>query len=177
MKTLQMIVLFVAATCAVVGCDDRTGEGSCIFCTDTFNDNDSIAYGDGVIDNDVVEPDKSPPDSSTDSEDDDVLTTAEYCTPYIGTWDCECTGGVCTLGQHVYYVITLLQPNDGVWTLWLEVIDGGSYSFTCDPKYPPPTDGYGTTIEVTSANTMEEVFHNPNHPNLDWLTTSCTRLE
>lgn len=170
------IVAIATAACAVLvlGCESREGQGSCVFgCIDAEIEDDSWTTSDGSTALDVWPPGEASTDDA--GADINVPTAAEYCTPYIGSWECTCTGGTCTKGQKWYYVITLLQVNgNGTWTMWIEQIDGWSGSFTCDPLNPPPRDDYDTTWFVTSPNTMEEDFH---HNETQWLTSSCIRLE
>lgn len=168
MKTLQMLVLFAAVACAV-GCGDSASEGwdANAGVAGDVSDDTFTAYGD-------VEPDESPPDVSADTADKDILTAAEACAPYLGTWDCECTEGSCDIGSHAFILVELLQANgNGTWTLFSTEIDGSNKGpLTCDPLHMPPTDSIYVTFEITSSGHAKWTLQNTN---MDvWYILQCT---
>ncbi len=179
MKNMSLILLFATAAYAVVvlGCGSREGEGSCVWCPDTSDIDDTI-YGDANIGDSVIGSDTSPPDGSTDPVDEDVLTAQEYCVQYLGTWECVCDQGSCCKGCSAWYLLELLQVNDKTWTILVTREGGSQWTITCDPQHPPPNDydsGGGWSVTIIDNNSMNEDFHNPNIPT-DWSTSLCTRL-
>ena len=104
-----------------------------------------------------------------------VLTAAEACAPYLGTWDCECVEGSCDIGGHVFYLIELLQTNsNGTWTFYISRIGNpGVGTLTCDPLHLPPTDYTYTTFEITSPGQAIQIFDDPADPSWGYIT-QCT---
>lgn len=175
MKTLQMLMLFAAAACAVVGCGDHSIEGLDANGVSVDASDDAFTvYGD-------VEPKESLPHDGEASDENvwndtaDVPTVAEYCAPYLGTWDCVCDQGSCCKGCSAWHLLEPLQVNDKTWTILVTREGGSSWTITCDPQHPPPSDYIYCTFEMMESGNIKYTELDFDRISVDY-TSVCTRL-
>ena len=168
MRFIRVFGLLLFGIFCFLGCDDRTGEGTCVWCPpDTTHDDADVAYGDDAVGDNVAEPDESPPPEDTVV----VPTPQEYCSQFVGKFDCTCEQGNCP-APHFYLLSTILESTPTQWTLWVEYLKFDSqWSMTCNPAFPPPTDSISADWTPLTGGGFE--YHFQSTIGTEWFTANC----